>query len=129
ETQNFFSGAIQKDDATLEVGSQQTAAHRVNDVFGEVLEIEQLLAFFFEFNALASQGLGKKAGEVGNGQEAEAVAEEPGPQAAGEWRVKVGPRSHTEIGERAHGGQQCRAQGCDGERSPTRKQDTGDDND
>src|SRR5262249_6294107 len=40
--EDFLSGAIEQKDTTFEIGGEQAAAHGVNDVFGEVLKVEQL---------------------------------------------------------------------------------------
>ena len=70
-TQNFFAGAVEEQDAAFEVGGYQTAAHGMNDVLGEVLQVAQLFALFIQLRALAAQRLGQKAGQVGHRQKAE----------------------------------------------------------
>jgi hypothetical protein len=69
--ENFFAGAIQQDDAAVHVRGNQAAAHRVDNVFGEILEVQQLFTFFLELQALAPQGLGEEASEIRNAEETE----------------------------------------------------------
>src|SRR6266849_2302354 len=54
---DFFSGAVQQQDSALQVGSQQSAPHRMDDVFIERLQVLKLFALFFELAPLAAQGL------------------------------------------------------------------------
>ena len=74
---NLLAGAIQQDDATIGVRGDQSAAHGMNDVFGEVLKVEQLLALFFEFASLAAKRLREQAGQVSDRQKTQQVAQEP----------------------------------------------------
>ena len=76
-SENVLARTVEQNDPAFNVGSDQAAAHRMNDVFGEILEIEQLFAFLFELQTFATQRLREKTGEVGDREEAEEVAEEP----------------------------------------------------
>src|SRR5581483_2440177 len=77
---DVFPGAVQEQDASLEVGGRQSAAHGVDNIFGEVLQIQQLFALLFQFEALASQRLGQEARKIRYGEEGEYIGEEPDAQ-------------------------------------------------
>src|ERR1700722_17012156 len=70
-TENFFSGAVEEQDAAFKIGGYQTAAHGMNDVFGEILQVAQLFALFVQFGAFAAKRLRQKAGQVGYREKAE----------------------------------------------------------
>ncbi len=57
-TEDFLAGTIQQQDASAKIGGNQSASHRVNDVFGKVLQAEQFFALLFEFHALFPKRLG-----------------------------------------------------------------------
>src|SRR5712692_10490318 len=57
---DFFSGAVQQQDSALQVGSQQSAPHRMDDVFIERLQVLKLFALFIELAPLAAQGLSER---------------------------------------------------------------------
>src|SRR6266404_1932600 len=126
--QNFLAGAIQQHHMTVGVGSDQAAAHRMNDVFGEILKIKQLLALFFEFAPFAAKRLNQQSGQISYRQKAKQVAEKPQTEQFRRGATNIGPRDLTFIGKQSQGAQQCHANSGGGKGGIAREQDSGDDN-
>ena len=57
---DFFSGAVEQQDSALQIGSQQPAPHRMDDVFIERLQVLKLFALFLKLAPLAAQGLSER---------------------------------------------------------------------
>src|SRR5260370_1075051 len=58
-SEDFLAGTIQEENASAQVRGDQTAAHGMNDVFGEILKAEKFFAFLFELHALFAKRLGQ----------------------------------------------------------------------
>src|ERR1700694_4895434 len=97
--QNLLAGTIQQDDATIGVRCDQPATHGVDDVFGEVLKVKQLLALFFEFAPLAAKRLREEAGQVSNRQKSQQIAYEPKAEHLRGGASSVGARNFAFVGQ------------------------------
>src|ERR1700730_5295239 len=75
--ENLFSRAIQQKYSALQVRRQQPATHGMHDVFGEVLQVQQLFTFLFQFRTFSAQGLRQKASQIRNGQKTKQIAQKP----------------------------------------------------
>src|SRR5215470_2026500 len=50
---NLFPSPVKESHMPFGVRSEQTTTHRMNDVLGKVLQIEELFSLFFQFDSLA----------------------------------------------------------------------------
>src|SRR5215472_2500995 len=126
---DFLAGAIEKNDAAFHVRGDQAAAHGVDDVGGEILQFEQLFALFLQFAALAAQRMRQQAGEIGNGEESQGIAEEPHTHVFQRWRGQGGLRETPELHEFGKAAERRQAKGRDHESRLATEQDAGDNDD
>src|SRR5580700_4647933 len=80
EAGDLFSCSIQEQNFAFEVCGEQTAAHGINNILVECLQILQLATFLLEFGALAAQSLREAAGKIGYREERSQISEHPGLQ-------------------------------------------------
>src|SRR6266850_8346439 len=73
ESENFLTRAIQQQDAAAEVRGDESAAHRMNDVFREILQAEKLFALLLQLPSFAAKRLGEQTGQIGDRQKTEKV--------------------------------------------------------
>src|SRR5262249_8113746 len=118
----------QQQNLAVQVRSQQSTAHGMNNVLGEVLQIQQLFALFFKFQALAAKGISKEAGQVSNREKPEKVHYQPSAQTFGAWGACVGMGNPLGIREGGHQTEEHKAGGSDQKRDFAGEQDTGNDN-
>src|ERR1700681_4149839 len=88
KSEDFLSGTVQQQNASFQVRGDQTTAHRMNDVFGEILKAEKFLALLFELHAFLAKRLGQEAGQIGHGKEPQKIHDQPGAKAL--WRGQAG---------------------------------------
>src|ERR1700685_3077676 len=99
---DFFSGAIQQKDFAFEVGGEQAAAHGINNVLVERLQILKLAALLFEFGALAAQRLSEAAGKVGYREKGSQICEDPGLQFLRTGSAESGTRQFSVVDQLNH---------------------------
>jgi hypothetical protein len=124
--ENLFAGAVEKQNAALEVRGDQAAAHGVNDVFGEILEAEEFLAFLLQFPPLAAKGLSKQAGKIGNREKSKEIHDQPGAQALDCRKNGKGARDFRGKCQEGHAGKDQETNGGNEESYPARKKDAPD---
>src|SRR6478735_4316703 len=98
----------------------------MDDVFGEVLKVEQLFTFLFQLQTLAAQRLREQAGQIGDRQKSEQIADEPEAQAVCRGGRRVGTRNPAAVGEHGQPAQKQQAEGGDAKSGAPGKQDTAD---
>ena len=64
ESENLLARPVQEQNTAAQVRSQKSSAHGMNDVFGEILEVQKLFTFFFEFQALAAERMCEKTRQI-----------------------------------------------------------------
>src|SRR5277367_2699076 len=97
----------------------------MDDVFGEILKFEQFFALLIEFDAFSAERLSQKAGQVGDSQETEQVAEKPDPQPFRTRHEQEGPRYFARKGERGHAAEDQKTYRGGDKRHLPRKQNAG----
>src|SRR6266850_2154213 len=128
ESENFLAGAVQQQDAAAEVCGDESAAHRVNDVFREILQAEKLFAFLLQLPSFAAKRLGEQTGQIGDRQKTEKVDNQPGAQTLGSRRARVSERNSPGVGKKGHASKEDEAGRGDQEGDSSREQNTRDDN-
>ena len=123
-SKNIFAGAVEQDDAAFQIGGDQAAAHGMDDVFGEILEVEQLFTLFFKLYALSPERLRQQAGQIGDGEKSEEIAEEPETQTFRGRRRAVGPRDSAGVREHSQAAQKEQAKRGDTKRRAAGKSST-----
>src|SRR6266436_1525349 len=101
-SEDFLAGAIQQQNASFQVRGDQTTAHRVDDVFGEVLKAKKFLALLFELNALFAKRLGQKAGQIGDSKKPQKIHDQPGSKALRRGESGEGARNLFRINKYGH---------------------------
>src|SRR5882762_8848706 len=97
-SEDFLAGTIQKENASGQVRGDQTTAHGVNDVLGEVLQAEKFFALLFELHALLTKRLRQEAGQIGHRKKPQKIRDQPGAQALQRGQAGEGPRNPLCIG-------------------------------
>src|ERR1700736_4509497 len=92
-TKDFFSRAVQENNPAVDIGGDQASTHRMDNVFREVLQVEQLFAFLFQLQPLAAQRVHQEACQIGHCKESKKIAEKPEAQYFLGRRSRVGSRN------------------------------------
>src|SRR5277367_1133035 len=127
--QNFFAGTIQQQDAALQVRGQQSAAHGMDNVFGEVLQAEKFFMLFFELFALAPERLCKQASQIRQNQEQNDVTEKSHAEVFRRRQTDGGSRKLSVIDQRGRTAEDRQARKRNDEGPHPGKQDAGHDDD
>src|SRR5882724_1455563 len=83
ETGYFFAGSIQQQNLSVNIGSQKTAAHGIDNVLIERLQVLQFAPFLLEFGALAAKSLSETAGEIRDSHQCSKITQNPDLQFVG----------------------------------------------
>ncbi len=81
-SRDFRARVVNQQYLAFQVRSQQTAAHRFDDVLIEGLQVLQLFTLRFQFNALLTQCLRQQTAQICHSDKREEVAGQPGIQNA-----------------------------------------------
>ncbi len=125
---NFLAGAVQQQDAAVEIGGEQSAAHGMDDVFVERLQVLQFAALHFQFGALPPQALRQQAGKIGDRHEIKQIAENPGLQLPAARNRNLHARQNVVIDQFGESAEQNKTEPRHDECGFARKQNAGDDN-
>ena len=128
EPENLLAGAVQQQDAAGKIRSDESAAHRVNNVFREILEAEKLFPLLLQLPPFATKRLGQQAGQIGDGEKTEKVNDQPGAETFGSRRARVRARNSSCVGKKRHASEEDKAGRGDEEGYPAGKQNARDDN-
>src|SRR5258708_31087802 len=127
-SQIFFAGTVQQQNAPAEVRGDQTTAHRVNDVFGEILKTEKFLALLFELHALLAKRLRQETGQIGHRKKPQKIHDQPGTKALRRRQAGEGARNLLRVSHYGHDGKEDKTDRRDQKSDSAGKQDAGDDN-
>src|SRR5713101_6542923 len=101
----------------------------MNNVFGEILQIKEFLAFLLQLPALAAEGLGEQAGEVSHCQKAQKIHDQPGTKALRNRQSQERARNLSQVSEKSHCREQKKTNRGGEESNSAGEENTGDDND
>src|ERR1700674_124952 len=112
-SENFLAVAVQQQNASVQVRGDQSTAHGVNDVFGEVLKAKEFLALLFELNALPAKRLGQEAGQIGDRKKPQKIHDKPGAKALRSGQDGEGARNFFRISKHGHSRKEQKTGGRD----------------
>src|SRR5208282_1775747 len=90
---NLRAGAVHQQNSALQVGREQAAPHRLDDVVVEYLQVFERFALFLELHSLLADCLGQQTPQVCDREKCKEIASEPGLERSRTWNGRRGLRN------------------------------------